>query len=222
LSLDTVQQIVDQAGDLGFQRLFLTGGEPFLLPEIMEMLAYASARIETTVLTNATLLSQLVLKELARLASDNLRFQVSLDGGRPEHHDGYRNQSWSRTVHGLRGLLDHGLRVLISSTITPDNAAHLDELEAFLKSLGIPKEDHLVRPMAKRGFAQEGIEIDADTLVPEVTLAATGVYWHPLVSPSGTDIRVSTDILPLAKAVRSVQERAGLALGRDDKRAAFT
>jgi hypothetical protein len=44
-------------------------------------------------------------------------------------------------------------------------------------------------------------------LVPEVTVTADGIYWHPLVSPSDTDMRVSQNIGSLAAAVASIQEQ---------------
>src|SRR5690242_2445686 len=56
LGLENVKRLIDEAVELGFEHVFLTGGEPFLLNEIYEMLAYSSARIKTTVLTNAMLL----------------------------------------------------------------------------------------------------------------------------------------------------------------------
>ena len=52
-----------------------------------EMLAYSSARVKTTVLTNAMLLLGPRLEKLCAVANDNLIVQVSLDGGRPEDHD---------------------------------------------------------------------------------------------------------------------------------------
>ena len=67
LSLETVLRIVDEAVPLGFQRLFFTGGEPFILDDIYEMLAYAAARAETIVLTNASLLRGPRLDRLAAL-----------------------------------------------------------------------------------------------------------------------------------------------------------
>ena len=56
LGLDTVRRLVDEAVELGFERVFLTGGEPLLLDNIYEMVAYTSARLPTTLLTNAMLL----------------------------------------------------------------------------------------------------------------------------------------------------------------------
>jgi len=148
------------------------------------------------------------LEKLLAIKNDNLLMQVSLDGGRPEHHDAYRGPgTWARTVEGIKLLQQHGFRVRLATTETSANSAHLDELHHFRRSLGIPDEDHFVRPLAKRGFAQEGLEVGIHTLVPEITVTADGIYWHPLVSPSHTDMRVSAEILPLAEAVDCIQEQ---------------
>jgi MoaA/NifB/PqqE/SkfB family radical SAM enzyme len=48
LGLANVKRLVDEAVTLDFSDLFLTGGEPFILPDIYDMLAYASARLRTT------------------------------------------------------------------------------------------------------------------------------------------------------------------------------
>jgi hypothetical protein len=71
--------------------------------------------------------------------------------------------------------------------------------------LGIPEEDHFTRPLAKRGFSQEGLEVDKTSLVPEVTIGLDGVYWHPL--STDPDMRVSKEIFPLKAAVECVQEQ---------------
>jgi MoaA/NifB/PqqE/SkfB family radical SAM enzyme len=193
---------------MGFGHLFFTGGEPFLLDEIYDMLAYASARARTTVLTNAMLLRGRRLDRLAAGAGENLVVQVSLDGARPGHHDAYRGQgTWAKTVEGIRGLQEQGLHLRLSTTETPANTGHLEELYAFRRSLGIAESDHVVRPLARRGFAREGLDVGVDSLVPEVTVTADGVFWHPLASPSSTDMQVSSQIFPLAAALDCLQQQ---------------
>jgi hypothetical protein len=59
--------------------------------------------------------------------------------------------------------------------------------------------------MARRGFATEGVEVDVNTLSPEITVDDRGMYWHPLGPEE--DMRLSAEILPLAEAVRLVQEK---------------
>ena len=208
LGLDNVKRLVDEAVQLNFTDVFLTGGEPFILDDIYDMLAYSSARLRTTVLTNAMLVRGQRLENLRAIANDNLIVQVSLDGGRPEHHDAYRGAgTWAKTVEGIKRLQAHDFTLRIATTETPANAAHLDELHEFRRSLGISDEDHFVRPLARRGFAREGLEVGVETLVPEITVTSDGIYWHPLVSPSDTDMRVSQDISSLAKAVDCIQEQ---------------
>src|SRR5436190_11221195 len=56
IGLANARRLVDEAVALGFTDVFFTGGEPFILTEIYDMLAYASARVKTTVLTNAMIL----------------------------------------------------------------------------------------------------------------------------------------------------------------------
>ena len=80
IGLANVRRLVDEAVDLGFTDVFFTGGEPFILNEIYDMLAYASARVKTTVLTNAMILRGPRLEKLVAIANANLIVQVSLDG----------------------------------------------------------------------------------------------------------------------------------------------
>ena len=154
IGLANVKKLVDEAAALGFDRVYLTGGEPFVLNEIYEMLAYASQRLPTTVLTNAMLLRGARLEKLCEIRNDNLVIQVSLDGGRPEQHDPYRGAgSWLKTVEGIRALIDAGFLLRLSTTTTPANAAFLDQICEFHLALGIREEDHFIRPLAKRGYS---------------------------------------------------------------------
>jgi MoaA/NifB/PqqE/SkfB family radical SAM enzyme len=208
LPLDMACRAVDEGLPLGIDHFYFTGGEPFLLDDIYAMLAYASARAETTVLTNATILRGIRLERLSEINHPNLVTQVSLDGARPEHHDPYRGAgAWQKTVDGIRLLLDAGLRVRLATTETPANAAHLPALADFRRSLGIADDDHVVRPLARRGFATEGIEVEPASLVPEVTLSVDGVFWHPLASPGSVDMLVTRDHFPLAAAIRCIEEQ---------------
>ena len=206
LGVENVKQLVDEAIELGFEHIFFTGGEPFILNDIYEMLAYSSARIKTTVLTNAMLLRGQRLHELCNIANENLIVQVSLDGGRPEDHDVYRGKgTWEKTVEGIRLLQGAGFRVRIGTTETPVNSPHLNTLCEFHRSLGIPDGDHFVRPLAKRGYSREGLELDMSNLIPEVTVSLDGVFWHPLSTDA--DMQVNRTLFPLAESVAKIREQ---------------
>lgn len=207
LGQSNVKRLVDEAVALGFSDVFFTGGEPFILNDICEMLAYSSARIKTTVLTNAMLLRGKRLDKLCDIANDNLIVQVSLDGGRPEDHDAYRGKgSWAKTVDSIKLLQERGFRVRLSTTETPANSVHLDKVCEFHRdTLGIPDEDHFVRPLAKRGYSKEGLELDMTNMLPEVTVNLDGMFWHPLSTDA--DMQVSKNIFPLTDAVERIQQQ---------------
>jgi MoaA/NifB/PqqE/SkfB family radical SAM enzyme len=206
IGLANVRRLVDEAVDLGFTDIFFTGGEPFILNDIYDMLAYASARVKTTVLTNAMILRGTRLEKLVAVANDNLVVQVSLDGGQPEHHDAYRGAgAWAKTVEGIELLQARGFRVRLSTTETPANRPHLETICAFHRSLGIPDEDHFIRPLAKRGYSKEGLELGMGNLVPELTVNLDGVFWHPLSTDA--DMQVSKRMFPLAASYERVKQQ---------------
>jgi MoaA/NifB/PqqE/SkfB family radical SAM enzyme len=199
-----VRRLVDEAVALGFTDVFFTGGEPFILNDIYDMLAYSSARVKTTVLTNAMIIRGPRMEKLVAIANDNLIVQVSLDGGQAAHHDAYRGVgSWAKTVEGVQLLQAHGFRVRVSTTETPANSLFLEEVCAFHRSIGIPNKDHFVRPLAKRGYSKEGLELGMGNLVPELTVNLDGVFWHPLSTDA--DMQVSKHLFPLAESMSRVQ-----------------
>ncbi len=221
LGLDNVRRLVDEAVALGFVEVFFTGGEPFILNDIYDMLAYASARVHTTVLTNAMLLRGPRLQRLAAIKNDNLVVQVSLDGAAAAPHDAYRGRgSWAKTVEGIRLLQEAGFRVRLSTTETSANSATLSDICPFHRSLGIPDEDHIVRPLAKRGFSAEGVEVVMANVAPELTASVDGIFWHPL--STDRDMQVSRDLFPLAQAVETVQRQIDTLAATGAAPSAFT
>ena len=206
LGLANVKRLIDEALALGFTDVYFTGGEPFVLNDIYEMLAYSSARVKTTVLTNAMILRGARLEKLVAIKNPNLSPQISLDGDTAEIHDAYRGKgSWDKTIEGIKLLQERGLNVGLSTTETPVNCDRLHLICEFHRSLGIPDENHFVRPLAKRGYSKTGMELTMGNLVPEITVNVDGMFWHPLSTDA--DMQVSKKIFPLASAVERVQQQ---------------
>ena len=214
LGLARVRSLVDEAVQEGFQELYLTGGEPFLDPDIVAMLDYASERIDTVVLTNAMLFTGRRGRELTRLAGrPGLVIQTSLDGIDPATHDAWRGAgSFERTISGIRLARGLGLPIRVAMTETPDNAGEIEPLREALADLGVVGEAFAVRPLVRRGFAADqaaAIDVDDAMLAPELTVTTDGVHWHPI----GGDLETSPDLLvasgpvSLREAKRIVTER---------------
>ena len=206
LGLDRARRLVEEAAELGFGGVYLTGGEPFLLPEIFDIIHESTSRLPTTVLTNGTLVVGKRLDRLAALASENLHVQVSVDGGRPEHHDPWRGKgTWQKAIQAVERLVQNGISTCLATTKTSENAGSLRELCDWHRNLGIPEDRHVVRLLTRRGFADEGAEVGVESLSPELTADRAGLYWHPISTDD--DLLVSRDLFPLADGVAAVQMR---------------
>jgi pyruvate-formate lyase-activating enzyme len=207
LGLDRVRQLAAEAVAAGVSELVLTGGEPFLLPDIDDLVAACTAVLPTTLLTNGMLFRGRRLEALRRMDRDRLTLQISLDSPTSEIHDSHRGPgSWERAVVGIELALREGFRVKVAATLPYEQTHQVEPFHAFLAELGIAPEDRVIRALAHRGSADHGIELTLETLIPEVTVTATGVYWHP-VSAEHADQLVSRDIFPLATAIAEVRDR---------------
>jgi SynChlorMet cassette radical SAM/SPASM protein ScmF len=137
LDLDLFASIMEQALPLGITSVKLTGGEPFLHPQIHRMLEIIQAADLKLVLeTNGVLLTP----ELAALvASFRQRFiSVSLDGTDPETHEWVRQVpgSFQAALRGIGYLVEAGVKPQIIFTIMQKNRAQVGDIVRLAQELG--------------------------------------------------------------------------------------
>jgi len=203
LGIERVRRIAREAAELGVSEIFVTGGEPFMLPEIGEILAVCAAAAPTTVLTNGMLFAGRRLEMLRSLPRERVKLQISLDSPTPERHDSHRGKgTWARTREGIERARAEGFRVRLAATVSTD--AEAEEFRCFLDAHHVSEEDRVIRRIALRGSAMQGIALARADLVPEVTITAEGVFWHP-VGAEDNDLLVSRDIFPLAESFAAVR-----------------
>jgi hypothetical protein len=129
--------------------------------------------------------------------------QVSLDSPEPSLHDRHRGPgSWAKAVRGIAIARGAGFRVRVAATVATDEDGRA--LDDWLSQEGIPEQDRVVRRVALRGFASDGVALARRDLHPEPTITADGVYWHP-VGATDDDFFVTGDALPLARAFEAVR-----------------
>jgi MoaA/NifB/PqqE/SkfB family radical SAM enzyme len=207
LDLTQVTRLIDEAVPLDLTDLFLTGGEPFILHDIYQMIGYGLEHgLHVTVLSNGILLKGKRLEQLEALPyRDQLTIQISLDGSKAEIHDFYRGAgSWQKAIDAIKRLKAKGFHVRLGTTQTPENSHDLSAMCQLHRSLGIEDEDHIIRPLVRRGFSAKGMAISLPALEPEVTVNRDGVYWHPVATDD--DLMISAQIFPLADAVAQIKE----------------
>ena len=203
LGLERVQRIANEAAELGIGEIFVTGGEPFLLPDIGGILTACIAAAPTTVLTNGMLFAGRRLETLRSLPRGRLSLQISLDSPTSARHDRHRGTgTWARAWRGIERARAEGFRVRLAATVSSDDEA--EEFRRFLDARQIEDEDRVIRQIALRGFATQGIALARADLVPEITITADGVYWHP-VGAEDADLLVTSEIFPLAASFAAVR-----------------
>jgi len=203
LGLARVHRIAREAVELGVKEILVTGGEPFLLEDIGEILAVCAAAAPTTVLTNGMLFTGRRVETLRALPRDRIVLQISLDSATPELHDLHRGPgTWARTRNGIERARAQGFRVRLAATVSTD--AEAEQFRQFLDEEKVGAQDRVIRRIALRGSATEGVALARADLVPEVTITAEGVYWHP-VGAEDADLLVTRDIFPLAASFAAVR-----------------
>ncbi|MCI0689768.1 MAG: radical SAM protein [Sporichthyaceae bacterium] len=154
---DRISRLAQEAAAAGVSELLLTGGEPFLLPDLGQIVAACTAVLPTTLLTNGMLFRGRRLELLRDMPRDRLRLQISLDSATPDRHDLHRGPgSWAKALGGIRVAIAEGFTVRVAATLVRADAAERAELRGFLDGLGIPREHQILRPVAYRGVATEG------------------------------------------------------------------
>jgi MoaA/NifB/PqqE/SkfB family radical SAM enzyme len=141
----------------------ITGGEPFLRSDCIELLEKLDAMgLVTTVNTNGTLITPEIadrLGSLSRLRSIN----VSIDGSKTIH-EAIRSSrgSFDKTIHNLALLIENirANAIQVNTMIMPETLFDLDNHITYLESKGIKKVE-LIFPGS---YGQAELDRSADIL----------------------------------------------------------
>ncbi len=165
------------------------------------LVADLGRRLPTVVLSNATLFNERRLRELEPLADLPVQIQISLDRPDPAENDEMRGpENFRKVIEAISKLVERGIGVRIATTLEDPDAVDPEERERLCelhRSLGIPDEDHVVRPIVNRGRAATngmGLLAGFEQLEPELTLTADGAFYSPF-GPMVHGGRLDTDLL---------------------------
>jgi pyruvate-formate lyase-activating enzyme len=178
LTRDEVRTYLDEiARDRLPTRLIgFTGGEPFMNPDIMPMLADVLERgLDAIVLTNAmTPMThhRAALSTLRARHGDRLIVRVSLDHHTPAVHEAERGaRTWQPTIDGLVWLAHHGFVVHVAGRhfTSETDAESRAGYARLLATLDVPVD--AFDPVQLMLFP----EMDATRDVPEITTSCWGI-----------------------------------------------
>ena len=158
---------------LPVREIGLTGGEPFMNPDILTMIGEALDRgFEVLVLTNAMKPMEHRKAGLLALKNPRLTIRVSLDHHTAAVHEAERGVgTWPKTVEGLQWLSDEGFSLAVAGRrlTQEDEASARAGYAALFARLGVRVD--AFDPSRLVLFP----EMDAGCDVPEITTACWGI-----------------------------------------------
>lgn len=138
LPLETVQRILDALCASGAMQISLTGGEPLMRGDLMELIDSILARGMDIpdIFTNATLIGDRFLAEMEARGLSPI-FHVSFDGvGR---HDVMRGVPGAEKAarRGIAALKSAGHRVILTTSVDKNTLPSLEKTYEFAKETGV-------------------------------------------------------------------------------------
>ena len=182
LSLSDLKLILEEGTALGHQRVHLTGGEPLLHPQFLELLDLIedSPYEEVVINTNGGLITPAVVQRLASLKK-GVRLTISVDGFSREHDLNRGIGTHRAAIRGLERALEAGLRVSIFTVVTPKNLLSLPAFLLWLRT-AYPNHENVslipigdIHPDRRGDAARSERGLNAEELLEVGALSAAGI-----------------------------------------------
>jgi heme b synthase len=144
-------RLLDEIQSFASPIIILTGGEPLLRPDILDIASYGTLKgFRMTMAVNGTLLSA---ERAAKLKDAGIqRISVSLDGTTADSHDAFRQMpgAFDGALRGVRNAREVDLDFQINTTITLQNLHELPAIQELAVSLGaVAHHIFLLVPMGR-------------------------------------------------------------------------
>lgn len=161
ISTERLIKVINEAADLGVTKMVFIGGEPFLHPDIIQILKACSDRRINAQITTKYYISDEMLDELAGL--NNLELVLSYDINKEEicneliGSENFYNEMEST----LRGAVKRNINVIVAPVLCSKNVAGFVEYIKYLIELGV-KDIYVCRFFRSVGRYSEDLEVTND------------------------------------------------------------
>jgi len=138
LSKDEVLGLVDEVASFARPLLIVTGGEPLMREDALEVASHASRKgLPVALATNGTLIDRNLAEDIRRAGIR--RVSVSLDGAKPQVHDRMRGVkgAFDAALSGIGHLREAGVEVQVNTTVTRQNVSEVPEVLELCLKLGL-------------------------------------------------------------------------------------
>lgn len=156
LSADQWLRIGEEACRCGLVFLLLTGGEPSLRPDFMEILSGLKRMgLLISVNSNGWLLRGELLEQILR--DPPHRFNITLYGSSNASYEALCGvPAYDQVLQNIRALREAGVDVKLNLTLTPENREDLEQIEQTARDLGahLQKAAYLFPPVRVTGSTE--------------------------------------------------------------------
>jgi len=152
LSLPLLKKVIKQGRKLGLNSVKLTGGEPLIHPDILDILAYIEETgLRLLVETNGLACTPEIAAAIKRCS--NSFVSVSLDGAKAETHNWVRGVdiAYDGALNGIRNLVKVGMRPQLIMSLVKRNKDQIEDLVQLAEEIGAGSvKFNLVAPVMDR------------------------------------------------------------------------
>lgn len=139
LTYERIIKVVNDAVDLGINRIDFTGGEVLTKPYFLDVLRYLDTQpVSYNFFSNLTLANDNVIGELAKLKGLT-SIITSIDYLEPKKHNKFRGgeMAFERTLHAITRLNQKNVKVIVNTMVMDDNRDSLGDLVEFFINQGV-------------------------------------------------------------------------------------
>ena len=139
LTYERIIKVVNDAVDLGINRIDFTGGEVLTKPYFLDVLRYLDTQpVSYNFFSNLTLANDNVIEELAKLKGLTSIIN-SIDYLEPKKHNKFRGgeMAFERTLHAITRLNQKNVKVIVNTMVMDDNRDSLGDLVEFFINQGV-------------------------------------------------------------------------------------
>lgn len=137
----STNEILDALNKLIQYKPFLigiSGGEPFIREDCIDIIKYCVEHFfMVEVLTNATLLDESKIQELAKILRKRDYLHISFDGTEKVYNKQRNSNLYFKLIENINLLVKYGINVNLHFTCTNVNVSNILETYKMAKSLGV-------------------------------------------------------------------------------------
>ncbi len=140
LTTEQAKEVIDQLDKAGVVAVALSGGEPTLREDFLEIVKYIHKKgMYVSVASNGTLITEEFARKMKNAGVEYM--EISLDHTNPKVHDEFRGVkgAWKKTVDGIKHCVEADIITCIATTVTKYNYEDIPNMIELARKLKVQR-----------------------------------------------------------------------------------